>query len=510
MSQAFEDAFISYAHLDNIELVEGRKGWVANLYRALDVRLAMLLGSDARVWWDPKLEGNDYFSDSIVERLGRTGALVAVVTPRYVKSEWTRKELETFCDTACLLGGIRIRDKARIFKVLKTPVPLDDHPPELQALLGYEFFKKDPDTGKVRELDEVFGPDAQREFWLKLDDLAHDIASTLKLLYEQLGQPQAAQSEGEAARSDAVFLATTTTDLREQRESIRRELEQRGYAVLPNRPLSLAADEVDAQVRADLQRCRMAIHMVGETYSLVPEGGRSSLIEMQYELAVERAAQGAFSQLVWIPPWLRVVDDRQRRVIETLRMDPRAHSGADLLETPLEDLRTEINAWLTGTQPRPSPARDTTGSPPPPQLYLIYDQRDSGAIGPWADYLFRHFELIHPVFAGDEAEIREYHEENLRTCHGALIFYGSANEVWLRRKLREIQKSAGYGRAGRTPVVGVCLIAPKTPEKERFRTHEAMRLEQWTGFAPDGLQSFISRLTPDADADGTDGAQVPT
>ena len=27
-------------------------------------------------------------------------------------------------------------------------------------------------------------------------------------------------------------------------------------------------------------------------------------------------------------------------------MDPRVHSGADLLETPLEDLRTEINAWL--------------------------------------------------------------------------------------------------------------------------------------------------------------------
>src|SRR6187431_2467730 len=173
MSEAFEDAFISYAHLDNVELIEGRKGWVANLYRALDVRLAMLIGSDAKVWWDPKLEGNDYFSDSIVEKLARTAALVAVVSPRYVKSDWTRKELEAFCAGACQHGGLRIRDKARIFKVLKTPVPLEDHPPELQALLGYEFFKKDPESGKIRELDEVFGPDAQRDFWLKLDDLAH-------------------------------------------------------------------------------------------------------------------------------------------------------------------------------------------------------------------------------------------------------------------------------------------------------------------------------------------------
>ena len=67
----------------------------------------------------------------------------------------------------------------------------------------------------------------------------------------------------------------------------------------------------------------------------------------------------------------------------------------------------------------------------------------AGVIGPWADFLFNHCEVIHPVFNGDEAEVREYHEENLKTCQGALIFYGAGNEVWLRRKLRELQKSAG-------------------------------------------------------------------
>ena len=43
--------------------------------------------------------------------------------------------------------------KARIFKVLKTPVPLDQQSPELQALLGYEFFNVDPQSGKIREFD---------------------------------------------------------------------------------------------------------------------------------------------------------------------------------------------------------------------------------------------------------------------------------------------------------------------------------------------------------------------
>jgi hypothetical protein len=505
MSEPFEgDAFISYAHLDNIELVEGRKGWVANLYRALDVRLAQLIGSDARVWWDPKLQGNDYFAETLVEKLARVAVLITVVSPRYVRSEWTRKELQAFCDAAGRQGGLRIGDKARIFKVLKTPVPLDEHPAELQSLLGYDFFKIDPQSGKVRELDEIFGPDAQRDFWLKLDDLAHDLAATLQLLHDEHGSPIDAPEPDPAKADEAVFLALTTAELREERETIRRELEQRGYLVLPNQPLGQAADEIEAQVRDDLARCRMSVHMVGRTYSLVPEGGRDSLVEMQYELAVTRANAGEFSQLVWIPPGIEVEDDRQRRVLESLRMDPRVHTGADLLETPLEDLRTVINAWLTGGPKAHEAATAADASGQIPHLYLIYDQRDAGVIGPWADFLFQHCEVIHPVFSGDEAEVREYHEENLKTCQGALIFYGAGNEVWLRRKLRELQKSAGYGRVAAKPVVGVCLIAPKTPDKERFRTHEALRLEQWDGLSPEGLQPFIARLTQAADAHGSD------
>ncbi|MGB8986704.1 MAG: hypothetical protein WCC37_08890, partial [Candidatus Sulfotelmatobacter sp.] len=129
------------------------------------------------------------------------------------------------------------------------------------------------------------------------------------------------------------------------------------------------------------------------------------------------------------------------------------------------------------------------------QIYLIYDQRNTAESTQWADYLFEQgLEVLHPVFEGDQAEVREYHEENLRTCDAALILFGGANECWLRRKLRELQKSAGYGRTKTAPVVGVALIPPKTPEKERFRTHEALVMPQFDGFSPDPLQPFLSRL----------------
>jgi hypothetical protein len=98
------------------------------------------------------------------------------------------------------------------------------------------------------------------------------------------------------------------------------------------------------------------------------------------------------------------------------------------------------------------------------------------------------------VFEGDESELREYHEESLRLCEGVLIFYGAGNEMWLRRKLREVQKSAGYGRERPMRALGICVAPPMSPPKAQFRTREAMVLAQPEGFAPDSLQPFVTLM----------------
>jgi hypothetical protein len=487
------DAFISYAHLDNVELIEGRKGWVANLHRALEVRVAQLLGKQPQIWRDPKLQGNDLFAEALVERLRRVGALISVVSPRYIKSDWARRELFEFCKAVEEQGGIRLRDKARVFKVMKTPVPLESQTPELQSLLGYEFFKVDPETGRIRELDEIFGPEAQREFWIRLDDLAHDICRVLEMLETKAGSPPQTEKK-------AVYLAETTRDLKEQREAIRRDLLQHGHAVFPARPLPFEGPELRQAVREEMAQCGMSIHPVGKNYSLVPEGDTQSLVEIQNELAIERGQAGdGFARLLWIPSGLEIEDQRQHAVIERLRTDPRLQEGADLLETSLEELRTVFQDWLKRGEKQESRSEDSVApvrAQGVTQLFLIYDQRDIDVIAPWADFLFEQkIELLHPIFDGDEADIREYYEENLRTCDGVMIFYGSANELWLRRKLRELLKSAGYGRTKTMRAVGICMIPPKTPEKERFRTHEAIVVPQFEGLAPAGLSAFVETLS---------------
>ncbi len=96
-------------------------------------------------------------------------------------------------------------------------------------------------------------------------------------------------------------------------------------------------------------------------------------------------------------------------------------------------------------------------------LYLIYDRQDETVIQPWRQFFFEQgLEVLHPDFEGSETEMRESHEENLRNCDAVLIHYGAAGESWLRRKLREVQKSAGYAPTRPIRTVG---ISPRAAEK---------------------------------------------
>ena len=124
-TEPLNDIFISYAHVDNESLTEGQKGWISQFHRTLEIRLRQLLGENPRIWRDMKLSGTDIFDEKIVNAFGNTRLMISIVSPRYVNSEWCNRELNEFCDKAESSGGIRVGEKARIIKVVKTPVEGD-------------------------------------------------------------------------------------------------------------------------------------------------------------------------------------------------------------------------------------------------------------------------------------------------------------------------------------------------------------------------------------------------
>ncbi|MFP5285726.1 MAG: hypothetical protein ACLGI9_08310, partial [Thermoanaerobaculia bacterium] len=211
-----------------------------------------------------------------------------------------------------------------------------------------------------------------------------------------------------------------------------------------------------------------------------------------------RGAAGEFSRLIWLPPGLEIQDERQHRFVEHLQTDVRLEGGVDLLEAPLEELKTVLHRRLAPPPEPPAPARDASaGEDGPGRIYLLCDQRDLDQTPQLEDYLFeRGFEVVLPVFEGDEAQVRRDHEESLGLCDAVLLYYGAGNELWLRQKLRELQKCAAYGRSRPLRAKAVYVAPPDTLQKRRFRTHEAAVIQQLQGFSPDPIEQFLSPFQP--------------
>ncbi len=462
-----DDIFISYAHIDNHPLTEGQEGWISDFHRALGIRLAQLRGETPKIWRDLKLQGNDYFGDTIVERFPKVALLVSVLSPRYVKSDWCVKELREFYKAAATTGGVRVADKSRIFKVIKTPVERKQHPQEVQELLGYEFYQFDH-SGRPIEFSKIFGAEAERNYWTKVNDLAYDIKQMLDN-FSSHGN-NVVEETPIAATGTTIYLAETTFDLVEERDKVKRELQQRGYVVLPERSLPPYYPDFEQVVRENLEGCKLSIHLIGARYGMVPEGAERSLVVLQNELAIQHSQNSPeFLRLVWMPVGLQPQEPRQEEFITSLH-------DANLLQTSLEELKTIIKDKLN---PTPQPTKDIIAEDGPLRVYLICDQRDREAIAPLDDYLYNQgFEVILPLFEGDEAQVRQDHQEQLQVCDVVVIYCGDIQEPWLRTKLGDLRKIYGYGRSKPMLAKGIYMGEPHTEQKRRWcRTREAQLIQ---------------------------------
>jgi hypothetical protein len=484
------DVFISYAHIDNQPLIEGQKGWIDEFHHALETRLDQLLGEKCDVWRDKKLGGNDVFDEAIVNKLSKTALLVSILSPRYLKSDWCLKELRAFFTAAPQSKRDRIGDKSCVFKVIKTHVPREDHPLELQGSFGYQFYEIEDVTDRPREF--VIDPrdaTSYRKFRLKLDDLAYEILDLTKVIrhkkLEQAGMPS-------GSSGDFIYLATVTTDLLEAREQIQRELRQRGYVVLPDKPLPLNTVDLESVIREDLQRSKLSIHLVGKNYGMIPEGQDRSIVQWQVELARACSKSRDLPCVLWVPPGLKPAKPRQEEFLTYLRSEVAGKDRVELIDANIEQLKTIIQDKLTAASKKTEPPARSNGKA---RIYLMCHHRELNDVRTLQQHLYQKgFEVVLPATEGDEAQVQDDHKENLLWCDAAMIYYGNGNEPWFRTKVRDLDKAFGNGRQKNWLAKAVYLAPPKTEPKENLLSHEALVIRGFESFSSDSLEPFIAQL----------------
>jgi len=489
------DIFISYAHLDNEALTDEEQGWVSAFDSALRKRLAQLLGHKADIWRDRKLQGTNIFGDEIVDQFPKLKVFISIVSPRYLESEWCRKELQEFHKVAQELGGVRVGNKSRILKIVKTPVPYEQYPPEIASVLGYEFFQVD-ENGRFREFILEKGAPTYYQFIERFEDVAQDICQLIKMLDEGT-QPPVGSGSAIAAREPekTIYLAKTTSDLNPERDNIRRDLEKRDYTVFPDQELPIDG-RFRATVEDYLKRCKLAIPLIGNKYGLVPEDEDRSMVEVQYELS----QTASLKRLIWMPDLdLKSEDQRQQDFITTLQDQAVAQPGTELMSSNLEDLKTVIIDTLEKLKiPEKVPVEVDEAvdeADAIPRIYLMFDESDREAVEAIDDYLFgQGFEVLSPIFEGDESDIREVHQNHLKACDGVLIYCNQAAESWLNFKMNDLRKAPGY-RGGKPLKAGsVYLGGDRIRFKERFRSREALVIKQFGAFSEADLAPFIAQL----------------
>ena len=498
---AMNDIFISYAHLDDEALDEDQKGWITKFHRVLQVKLGQLLGEPAKIWRDEKLSGTDVYDDKIVNEFKNAKVMVSVLSPRYIKSEWCNKELNEFYDAAENESGVRIGEKSRLIKVVKTPFDAEEAaenlPKIFEAILGFEFFEQDPESGRVVEFDEAFGARAKQNYFSRIYDLAAEIAGILKSM--QVGTTQSV-TEPLAKTGKTVYLAAVTSDIQIGREKLFRELTDRGHHVLPDRPLPTSGEEFTEAVREMLGQADYSIHLVGQKYGMIPEDAAHSIAKIQNDLASEWVQTKPEAQrFIWMPRPVITDDDRQQKFITELQEDPTAHTGAEVMEDSLDNFRDYVVEKLK-PKPKPAPVEAPVSVPQNSEgastVYLIFDQKDDETVASLEDYLFdQGLEVMVPTFDGEEADIKQAHIEKMIHCDAVLIYYGNADRSWVDMKLMNLMKAPGYGRENPFAAKTVYLAPPMDRRKQRYRTHSAeVVVQEGEAFDPALMESFLAAV----------------
>jgi serine/threonine protein kinase len=494
------DLLLNYAAIDDYPLQDGKPGWVSQLHRNLEVRMEQLSGEKVQIGRLPEDVVSPAVEAELLEHVHSAKAMISVVSPPFVNSSRCQREVEHFWLGAERTGGRFIKDKSRLFKVLKTSVADQQMPRPLvdifSPLSGFEFFELDADTGRVREFDETFGPTLKQRFFERVYDLAYDGCQVLNLLKQLRASevPQAANPH-----QQRVYLATTTSDVSDERDRIKRELLERGHTVLPEAPLPMLSKDVENVVRECLAQCTIAVHLLGQRYGVTPEDSSESIQALQVRLTADRAFGPALQRLIWMPGGDEIVDERQRAFVLRVQEDPALHHRAEVIEGNLNLLKKDLIRRLAPPEEKPKAAivsRAATSSGGAPKVYLICDRKDEAAVEGLEDYLFAEgLEVMLPAFDGDDADAAALHQDNLLTCDAVLVYYGAAPKAWVDIKLRELLKATGYGRPAPIGVQAVYVAPPDDRRKERFQSHQAGVIRQPGEFEPSAeLDTFVSQI----------------
>jgi len=390
----------------------------------------------------------------MTEKLHNSATLLLILSKAYLASP-RYTDLKTFLAHVGKSAG-------RVFVVEREIII--DRPPEIQGLPIYQFWTMD----SAEQVHRLMPSPTDQVYHQKIDDIVIQLVDKLKSLQPateggihigDVGESVHLQAGGDIVAGNkiiqqtiiqadgpraTVFLAEVTDDLQEQRNNIKRYLEQQDIQVLPESLYfysgANAAEQLEQAIQADLHKSTVFIQVLSAATPQRPPG-----------MSTPQLQHGGTKMIADLP----VLQWRSAQLDLTQVADPALKTFLDattVSTSSLEEFKLDIMRKLESIEARKQreaeKRRAAENHPSNMSFIFINTTMDDQALGEEiGEWLLKEHGLGSglPIFRKDvsPAEKRQDFEENLLDCDGLIMPYEAKSLKWIREQLRYCRRLQG-------------------------------------------------------------------
>jgi hypothetical protein len=367
----------------------------------------------------------------------------------------------------------------KAFYVYKTHHETND-----SSLKSYDFYI-DSDEGSI-SWDPEFDSEFSRDYWLKIVDLAYDIVN----IYVK----------EKAFSSKTVFIAESIPEQNGIRDAIKRDLRQHGYKILPDKRLSKEKASLEKELLKYAKEADLSIHIMGEKYGSKSQLKDISISDFQNKVISKYCEKNPdnLKRIIWISPDHRNTDLEQAEYLEHLRKNKEELSSAELIQTPIELLKSIALAYLhdhssngqSKNQKHKKVEMIEEGG-----VYLIHDISDKTSVKSIVEWFGKNnIKVLTPDFELRHDQLMIDHKQKLIKSDGVMIYCNHGNQQWSKTKIKDLIKAPGLGR--NKPFQFKCLYLASEPNlklKDQVENSDFIIIENTDRFSSSMMSPLLSK-----------------
>jgi class 3 adenylate cyclase len=264
-----------------------------------------------------------------------------------------------------------------------------------------------------------------------------------------------------------IFLAWTSSDLKENREEMAIILQKAGFNVLPSVDCPADDESFKEKVAADLQKCVCSLHMLsGEFGRRFESDDDVSFPQYQFIEAKSRIDSSAgFNVFVWLSPEnSKTIKPSQQEFIKYIRNNITRNMMFSNSHGPMQ-LVDDMRVVIMKQDAKVYESKDT-------DIYFIFNQQDEHEAKNIVDELSMEFpvETLNILPEGEES-YREMSTQQIPKSKLAVVYFKYAAD-WALPFIKQIWKQVG-GASSPTPMF---LVGEDNPQSNLARNFKAPRV----------------------------------